>query len=171
MGYNVALMTQIYFLISIYLFRLFKHIHCYMVSKITIYYSTISLSFSLLGPHLWHMEVPRLGVKLGLQLPAYTTATTNIGSLTHCVRPGIKPAFPWTLVRFLTHQATTGIPTVPVCFFACFLSFGATPTVYGSSQARGPIRAAAAGLYQSHSNLGSKPPLWPTPQLTAMLDP
>ena len=29
----------------------------------------------LLGLHLWHIEVPRLGVKLELQLPAYTTAT------------------------------------------------------------------------------------------------
>ena len=29
------------------------------------------LSFS----HPWHMEVPRLGVKSELQLPAYTTAT------------------------------------------------------------------------------------------------
>ena len=28
-----------------------------------------------LGPHLWHMEVPRLGVESELQLPAYTTAT------------------------------------------------------------------------------------------------
>ena len=27
------------------------------------------------GPHLQHMEVPRLGVKSELQLPAYTTAT------------------------------------------------------------------------------------------------
>ena len=27
------------------------------------------------GLHLWHMEVPRLGFKLELQLPAYTTAT------------------------------------------------------------------------------------------------
>ena len=27
------------------------------------------------GEHLQHMEVPRLGVKLELQLPAYTTAT------------------------------------------------------------------------------------------------
>ena len=26
------------------------------------------------GPHLWHMEVPRLGTELELQLPAYTTA-------------------------------------------------------------------------------------------------
>ena len=25
----------------------------------------------------WHMEVPRLGVKLELQLPAYTTATAT----------------------------------------------------------------------------------------------
>ena len=28
-----------------------------------------------LGPQLWHMEVPRLGVKLELWLPAYTTVT------------------------------------------------------------------------------------------------
>ena len=27
-----------------------------------------------LGPHLQHVEVPRLGVKLELQLPAYTAA-------------------------------------------------------------------------------------------------
>ena len=32
------------------------------------------LSF-FLGLHLWHMEVPRLGVESELQLPAYTTAT------------------------------------------------------------------------------------------------
>ena len=30
--------------------------------------------FSPLGLHLRHMEVPRLGVKSELQLPAYTTA-------------------------------------------------------------------------------------------------
>ena len=27
--------------------------------------------------HPWHMEVPRLGVELELQLPAYTTATAT----------------------------------------------------------------------------------------------
>ena len=32
-------------------------------------------SFVFLGPHPWHMEIPRLGVKSELQLPAYTTAT------------------------------------------------------------------------------------------------
>ena len=50
----------------------------------------------LFRPHLWHMEVPRLGFKSKLQLPACTTATAtqdlshayttahgNAGSLTH----------------------------------------------------------------------------------------
>ena len=37
-----------------------------------------SLSFLVfLGPHLWHMEVPELGVKSELQLPAYATATVT----------------------------------------------------------------------------------------------
>ena len=35
-----------------------------------------------LGPHLWHMTVPRLGVKLEPQLPAYTTITAT-RSLSH----------------------------------------------------------------------------------------
>ena len=35
------------------------------------------------GPHLQQREVPRLGVKLELQLPTYTTAPGNAGSLTH----------------------------------------------------------------------------------------
>ena len=63
------------------------------------------------------MEVPRLGVKLELQLPAYTTATAtpepscacdlhhsshNTGSLTHCSRPGTEPASSWILVEFVT---------------------------------------------------------------------
>ena len=39
--------------------------------------------FVFLGPHLQHMEVPRLGVESELQLPAYTTADGNVGSLTH----------------------------------------------------------------------------------------
>ena len=31
--------------------------------------------FLYLGPHLWHMEVPRLGVESELQLMAYATTT------------------------------------------------------------------------------------------------
>ena len=34
-----------------------------------------SFFFLFLGPHMQHMEVPRLGVECELQLPAYTTAT------------------------------------------------------------------------------------------------
>ena len=34
----------------------------------------IFLFFVFLGPHLWYMELPRLGVESELQLPAYTTA-------------------------------------------------------------------------------------------------
>ena len=39
---------------------------------------------------------------------------------------------------------------------------------YGGSQARGLIRATAAGLHHSHSNTKSKPHLQPTPQLRAI---
>ena len=35
------------------------------------------LFFAFLGPYLQHMEVPRLGVKLELQLLAYTAATAT----------------------------------------------------------------------------------------------
>ena len=42
---------------------------------------------------------------------------------------------------------------------------------YGGSQARGRIRATAAGLRQSHSNAGTELHLQPTPQLTATPDP
>ena len=34
--------------------------------------------FVFLGPHLWHLEVPRLGVESELQLPACTTATATL---------------------------------------------------------------------------------------------
>ena len=47
----------------------------------------------------------------------------------------------------------------------------AAPAAYGGSQARGPIRAVATGLCQSHSNAGSEPHLQPTPQLMATPDP
>ena len=44
---------------------------------------------------------------------------------------------------------------------------GAAPVAYGGFQARGQIRAEAAGLHHSHSNSGSQPRLQRTPQLTA----
>ena len=48
-----------------------------------------------------------------------------------------------------------------------FFFFRTTLTAYGGSQARGPIRAVAAGLRQSHGNARSELHLQPRPQLTA----
>ena len=58
------------------------------------------------------------------------------------------------------------------CFLLLlFLLFRAAPVAYGSFQARSWIGATAAGLHHSHSNMGSEPHLWPTPQLTTTPDP
>ena len=56
-------------------------------------------------------------------------------------------------------------------FFGLFIISWAAPSAYGGSQAKGQIGAVAAGLRQSHSNVGSELRLRPAPQLTAMLDP
>ena len=52
-----------------------------------------------------------------------------------------------------------------VCLFCfVFLPFlGPLPQHMEVSQARGPIRAVAAGLYPSHSNVGSELHLQPVP--------
>ena len=73
--------------------------------------------FFFLGPHPWHMEVPRLEIELELQLPDYATATWNLslvcdlhhsscnaGSLTHWAGPGIGPKSSWILVGFITSE-------------------------------------------------------------------
>ena len=45
-------------------------------SSIYILFQILSFFFFVfLGLHLWHVEIPRLGVQLELQLLAYTTAT------------------------------------------------------------------------------------------------
>ena len=78
--------------------------------------------FFFLGPHLQHMEVPGLGVKLELQLPAYTTATAaapatyteafnNAGSLAHLTEARVQIRVLMHPhghhVGFLTHWATS----------------------------------------------------------------
>ena len=57
-------------------------------------------------------------------------------------------------------------------FFFLFFGFSSAALMaYGGSQARGLIRAVAAGLRHSHSNTRSDLCLRPTPQLTATPDP
>ena len=54
--------------------------------------------------------------------------------------------------------------------FFFFLVFRAALVANGGSQARGRIRAAAAGLHHSHISARSELHLQPTPQLMAVLD-
>ena len=49
----------------------------YIGGSLTLKSFEIIIIFFFLGPHLWHMEVPRLGVELELQLLVYTTATAT----------------------------------------------------------------------------------------------
>ena len=82
----------------------YKHFHMYIF-------------FFFLGPHLQHMEVPRLGVNrscscrptpqpqqhgIWAMSATYTTAHSNTGSLTHWARPGIEPTTSWLLARFVS---------------------------------------------------------------------
>ena len=73
-----------------------------------------------------------------------------------------------TLQQASTEYSLFGI--VRHLFSLFFAISWAAIVAYGGSQARGLIGAVAAGLRQSHSNMGSEPHLQPTPQLTATLD-
>ena len=85
--------------------------------KLCVYMCVCVCVCVFLGLHPWHMEVPRLGIKSELQLPAYTIATatpdlSHICDLHHSSqqckipdplsKPGIKPESSWILLRFLT---------------------------------------------------------------------
>ena len=76
-------------------------------------------SFFFSGPQVQYMEVPRLGIKSEIQLPAYTTAMampdpnyfcnlhdshSNARYLTHWAGPGIEPASSWILVGIVTTE-------------------------------------------------------------------
>ena len=86
--------------------------------------------FSLLGLDSWRMKVPRLGVELELQLPAYTTATAmqdpncicNLyhSSQQHWILNPLSEAEDQTQVLMDTswihfHCATTGTPQRQSC--------------------------------------------------------
>ena len=87
----------------------------------------------------------------------------------------LSKARDWTHVLMDTswihyHWTTMGTPNRKF-FFLTFCFLGPYPRHIESSQARSRIRAAAAGLYHSHNNVGSKLHLWPVYQLTAVPDP
>ena len=81
----------------------------------------------------------------------------------------------WILSILIFNELVLDIPSwmqnsfLFVCFVFCL--FTNAFTAYGGSQARGLIRAVAAGLCHSHGNARSEPHLQFTPQLMATLDP
>ena len=88
--------------------------------------------FDFSGLLLRHMEVPRLGVELELQLPANTTATatsdpsricdlhhSSIGSLTHWGKPGIELTSSWILGGFVIAEPPWELP--PLSFLGTLL--------------------------------------------------
>ena len=78
-------------------------------------------------------------------------------------------SFKWLV--FLLYQSYKKICITQIIYIYIFWLFRATSVAYGSSQARGPVGAAAAGLHHSHSNTGSELCLQSIPRLMAMLDP
>ena len=82
--------------------------------------AVLSLFFFLAGAHLRHMEVPGRGVELELRcLPTpqpqeyqiwATSMSSNAGSVTHWVRPGVELMASWILVQFLSCWATMRTP-------------------------------------------------------------
>ena len=62
------------------------------------------------------------------------------------------------------------LPSQGIFLFVCVCLFRAAPAAYGGSQARGWIRATAAGLHYSHNTTRSELHLWPTPHLMATPD-
>ena len=52
----------------------------------------------------------------------YNTAHVNTGLLTHCMRPGIKPASSWTSVGFITTEPQWEIPSFSEKFLLKFLT-------------------------------------------------
>ena len=103
-----------------------------MILSLSVIYTNFFFFF-FFGPHLWHMEVPRLGVQSELQLQAYGTATATLnlshihahtavcskaGSLTW--GQGLNPHPHGHYVGFLTHWPSMRIPCIN---FQCMLLF------------------------------------------------
>ena len=129
------------------------------------------------------------------EIATYITAHGNARSLPQWARLGIKPPASWFLVGFVSAAPQWDlqyniflISLSCVCFlnvfivvevrnhycecifFFVFCHFRAAPTAHGGSQAKSQMGAVAADLHHSHSNEGSKPNLWPKPQLAVTPD-
>ena len=91
-----------------------------------------------LGSHLWHMEVPGLGVesepqpqqhKVQATFVTYSASCSNTGSLTQWKRWGVKPISSWTLCCVLNPLSHNG-NSCYYCYFNYFFSWGKINSVY-----------------------------------------
>ena len=67
----------IYIYVCILYMYIYMYVYCiciYMHIYVYVSHHLLCVCVSFLGPHLWHMEIPRLGVESELQLLAYITA-------------------------------------------------------------------------------------------------
>ena len=81
------------------------------------------------------------------------------------------PDLQWLLFAISPPPHTQQISRAKDFFFFFFCFLGSYLWHNQNSCVRGQIRAIAAGLHHSYSNLGSESCLWPMPQFTAPPDP
>ena len=88
----------------------------------------------------------------------------------YCSPPGWGPLFPSEELKdiYCSAHSLRRNQNLTLITELFFLLFRTVPAACGSSQARGQTRAAVASLH--HSHMGSKPCLWPTPQLMVTQD-
>ena len=91
--------------------------------------------------------------------------------LAFCFDSGINDVEGSAFKHSSDHNRMSSSNSFSISSFLFFAFSRAAPAAYGGSQARGLIRAVAAGLCQSHSNTKPEPRLRATPQLTATPDP
>ena len=107
-------------------------------------------SFFFLVPHTRHMEVPRLGVKLELQLPAYTTAivTQDLAIATQdpaCTTEqgqGLNPhphGYLFGFVTPLSHNRNSQNKLLLSLFFDCFPIWAVTSRLQLTLQIKIPV--------------------------------
>ena len=119
----------------VYVFLSILNLLIYVSCQIGNSFYFIFIFYFFLGPHLWHMEVPRLGIKLDMQLPASATASwdlSHICDLHHsswqCQIPDpLSKARDQTCILMDTswihfHCAMTGIPQIRNSFTILSLS-------------------------------------------------
>ena len=67
--------------------------------------------WSFLGPHLWHMEVPRLGVQSELQPPDYTRATPDPSHICNRHHSPRQRQIPNPLIEARDRTRTSWLPS------------------------------------------------------------